>query len=134
MAIPDQGMDLPGEQVDARHQGDCSVPLVLVIASDRRMSCGNRRQIGSRRADRLDAWFLVVRDDRDRRSARATRRPAHRHLAVHAENFSHFRLELGIAPLQVVTNFMRFHIVRRQDFAHRPWARCARLGWPAPGP
>jgi hypothetical protein len=23
-------MDLPGEQVDARHQGDCSVPLVLV--------------------------------------------------------------------------------------------------------
>ena len=64
-------MDLPGEQVDARHQGDCSVPLVLVIASDRRMSCGNRRQIGSRRADRLDAWFLVVRDDRDRRSRAA---------------------------------------------------------------
>jgi hypothetical protein len=73
MAISDQGMDLPGEQVDARHQGDCSVPLVLVIASDRRMSSGNRRQIGSHRADRLDAWFLVVRDDRDRRFARASR-------------------------------------------------------------
>jgi hypothetical protein len=64
MAISDQGMDLPGEQVDARHQGDCSVPLVLVIASDCRMSSGNRRQIGSRRADRLDAWFLVIEDHR----------------------------------------------------------------------
>ena len=78
MAISDQGMDLPGEQVDAGHQGDCSVPFVLVIASDRRMSSGNRRQIGSRRADRLDAWFLVVRDDRDRRFARASdQKPRH---------------------------------------------------------
>ena len=27
MAILDQGMHLPGQQVDARHQGDCSVRL-----------------------------------------------------------------------------------------------------------
>jgi hypothetical protein len=59
-------MDLPGEQVDARHQGDCSVPLVLVIATDCRMSAGNRRQIGSRRDfDKHPALICVHRQGND---------------------------------------------------------------------
>src|SRR5580658_370702 len=65
MAISDQGIDLPGEQVDAGHQSDRCVPLGRVIATDRRIGAGNRRPIGGRRADRLDAWFRVVRDHRD---------------------------------------------------------------------
>ena len=66
VAILDQGVHLAGQQVDAGHQRDRSVALVLVIAADRRMGAGHRAQVGSGGADRLDAGFLVIRDDGDR--------------------------------------------------------------------
>jgi hypothetical protein len=60
VAILDQGVHLAGQEVDAGHQGDRSVPLVLVIAADRRMGGWHRAQVGGGRADRLDAGFLIV--------------------------------------------------------------------------
>jgi hypothetical protein len=38
--------------------------LVLVIAADCRMGAGHRAKVGSSGADRLDAGFLVIGDDR----------------------------------------------------------------------
>jgi hypothetical protein len=79
--------------------------FVLVIAADCGMGARNRRQIGSRRADRLDAGFLVIRDDGELARVRAaTGGPPHLDLPVDAQNLRHFRLELGIAPLQVVAD------------------------------
>ena len=71
MTIPDQRVHLTREQVDAGHQRHRSVALVLVIAADCGMDAGNRRQIGSRRADRLDSGFLVIRDDGELARVRA---------------------------------------------------------------
>jgi hypothetical protein len=41
------------------------VPLVFVIARDVGMLAHNRRQVRCRVGDRLDARFLVIRDERD---------------------------------------------------------------------
>jgi hypothetical protein len=69
------------------------------------MGAGNRRQIGGSCADRLDAGFLVIRDDGDRVLVRgAAGGPLHLDLTVDAQNLRHFRLELGIAPLQVIAH------------------------------
>ena len=74
VAILDQGVHFTGQQVDAGHQGDRSMALVLVIAADRRVDAGNRAKIRSGRPDRLDAGFLVVGDHR-KRSPRWRARP-----------------------------------------------------------
>jgi hypothetical protein len=84
----------------------------------------------------------LVRDDGDRRFAGTAGRPAHLDFAVNAKNFSHFRLELGIAPLQVVTNprlrggrlLCGFTSCAARILHTVPWASCARHGWPALGP
>ena len=57
MAIPHQGVHLARQQIDARHQAHCSMPLVLVIAADRRMAAGHRQPVGRRGSDRLDGGF-----------------------------------------------------------------------------
>jgi hypothetical protein len=110
MTISDQGVHLTREQVDAGHQGHRSVALVLVVAANRGMGAGNRRQIGSGRADRLDAGFLVNE---------TTAISRHLDLPVNAQNLRHFRLELGIAPLQVVAHPVRLDLVRGENLAHR---------------
>src|SRR6516165_11231199 len=59
----DQGMDVTGEQIDPRHQGQGAVALVLVIAHHGRAGAGTWRAIRRGCADRLDPWFLVVRNN-----------------------------------------------------------------------
>src|SRR4029077_14970323 len=79
-----------------------------------------------RRRDRLDAWFLIVRDDGE--AAAAVVAPAlafslaaqHRHLPVDTEDFGHFGLELGIALFQVVADLVRLDVLLGQDLADRP--------------
>ena len=66
MAIPDQGVNLAGQQIDAGQQADRAVAFVFVIAREGRMHAGLGRQIGGRRCDRLDARLFVVGDDRHR--------------------------------------------------------------------
>src|SRR5215467_9387350 len=48
MAILDQGVNLTGQQIDAGHQGDRAVALVLMLAREGRTR--HRRQIGCRRS------------------------------------------------------------------------------------
>ena len=66
VAILDQGVNLAGQQVDAGQQADRAVALVFMIARERRMHAGLRRQIRCRRCNRLDARLLVIGDDRHR--------------------------------------------------------------------
>ena len=45
MAVPDEGVNLTGEQIDAGQQTDCAIALVLVVARKGRMFAGLRRQV-----------------------------------------------------------------------------------------
>jgi hypothetical protein len=54
MAIPDQGVDLAGEQINPRQQTERAMTLVLMIAREGRVDCGNGRQI---RAVVAMAWI-----------------------------------------------------------------------------
>jgi hypothetical protein len=127
---------LAGQQVDAGHQRDRSMALVLVIATDRRMGARHRAKVGSGGADRLDAGFLVIGDHRDGGllCSSTQGRPPHLDLTIDAKHLGHFGFELGIAPLQVVTHPVRFDLMRGEDLAHRSLGQFARLGWPARGP
>ena len=60
MAIPDQGMDLAGKQVDAGQQADCAVALIFMIAREGRVQAGLGRQVRSRGGDRLDTGMSDI--------------------------------------------------------------------------
>src|SRR5260370_29343843 len=45
MAFLDQGMDVTGEQIDPRHQGQGTLALVFVIAHHRRADAGEGRAV-----------------------------------------------------------------------------------------
>jgi hypothetical protein len=51
VAILDQGVNLAGQQVDTGQQADRTVALVFMIARERRMHAGLRRQIRCRRCN-----------------------------------------------------------------------------------
>src|SRR6476619_393784 len=59
----DQSVDVTGEQIDTRHQGQGAVAFVLVITHNGRAGAGKRRAIRRGRTDRLNPGVLVVRDD-----------------------------------------------------------------------
>ena len=60
VAVLDEGVNLPGEQIDAGQQTDRAVALVLVIARDGRMPAGLGRQVRGRVGDRLDTGLLAT--------------------------------------------------------------------------
>src|SRR5580692_8944457 len=145
VAVLDQSVDVTGEQVDARHQSEGAVALVLVITHHGRAGAGKWRAIGRGRTDRLDPGFLVVRDDDEAPTAvlaLCSFATQHRHLPVDTEDFGHLGLELGITLFQVVTH-PRFREGRllcgltscSAKILHTvPWASFAKLGCPADGP
>src|SRR5215472_4621106 len=46
MPVPDQGVNLPGQQIDAGQKADGAMALVFMITPEGRMRAGLRRQIG----------------------------------------------------------------------------------------
>jgi hypothetical protein len=110
MAILDQRMDLAGYEVDA---GQLTVPW----------HAGLGRQVRGGRCDGLDTRFLVVRDDRHRvarlffRHRRCLLQESH--LTINAPHFGHLLGKLGIALFQVVSHFVRLHLILVEDLAHR---------------
>src|SRR5437588_4549686 len=111
VAFLDQGMDVTGEQIDTGHQGQGAVTLVLVIANHGRADAWQWRAIRRGRTDRLDAGFLVIRDQGKAAtvltSALLPFRPQYRHLPVDTKDLGHLELELGIALFQVVAHLVR---------------------------
>ena len=54
VAIPDEGVNLTGQQIDAGQQADRAIALILVIAPEGRMPAGFRRQVRGRRSEGLN--------------------------------------------------------------------------------
>src|ERR1700723_1736805 len=66
VALPDERVDLAGEQIDPGQQAERAMAFVLMIPREARMAAWHWRPIRCRRGDGLDSRLLVVRDDRDR--------------------------------------------------------------------
>src|SRR5262249_52941368 len=64
VAVSNEGVDLPGEQINAGQQAERAMTFVLMITRKGHMDAGDGRQIRSRRCDRLDSRLFVVGDDR----------------------------------------------------------------------
>ena len=122
VAILDQRVNPAGDKIDPSQQTDCAVALVFVLAGKGRVHAGLWRQIGGGSGNRLDAWLLVVRDDRHRvawPALRDRRLLQDFHLAINAQYFGHFFREVGVAALQIVAHFVRLHVFLVEDFAYR---------------
>jgi hypothetical protein len=65
VAVFDAGAKLPSEQVDPCQQAQCPVALVFMVARDAGMLARYRWQVRRRVGDCLDAWLLVISDERD---------------------------------------------------------------------
>ena len=63
VAIFDAGMHAARQQVDPSQQAQRAMALVFVVACERLVRSGLRRQVGRGVADRLDAGLLVIGDD-----------------------------------------------------------------------
>jgi hypothetical protein len=122
MAIPDQGMDLAGDEVDASQQADGAVAFIFLLACEGRMHAGHGWQVWSRRFKGLNARFFVVRNDRYRIDwllLRCRRLFQDFHLAINAQHRGHLFRKVGITLFQIVPHFVRFDRFLSQDLAYR---------------
>ena len=113
--------------------------LVFVIAHHGRAFAGQGWAIRCGRSDRLDPWFLVIRDNGEvcaTTTVLALALPAfglpsqHRHLPVDTEDLGHLGLELGVALFQVVAHLMRPDFVLGQDLADSSLGQLAQARMP----
>src|SRR6476660_7327618 len=68
VAIPDERVDLAGEQIDPGQQAERAMAFVLMISRKGGVDAELGRQIRCRGRDGLNSRLLVVRDDRHRLS------------------------------------------------------------------
>ena len=66
VAVSDEGMNLPSEQINPRQQTERAMPFVLMITREGRVAARHGGQIRRRRGDGLDTRLFVVGDDRHR--------------------------------------------------------------------
>jgi hypothetical protein len=111
MAVPDEGVDLAGQEIDAGQQADRTMALVLVIACEGCVPARFGRKVRGRIGDRLDTGLLVIREDRDRIAwlLFGGRRVLfdESHLAIDAQNLGHLLFDLRIAAFQVISDLVR---------------------------
>ena len=118
VAVSDQGMNLPGEQINPSQQAERTMPFVLMIAHESRVDAGLRRQIGRGRCNGLDSWFFIVGDD-GYRLARFLRFGSlfqDLDLAINAQNLRHLLLELGVATFQIIPHLVRGQVTMTVPF------------------
>src|ERR1700738_3296632 len=135
VAISEEGMDLAGEQIDAGQQAERAIAFVLMITCEGRVDARDRRQIGRGRCDGLNTRLFVIGDDRDRLAGvlRLGGLFQDLDLAINTQNFRHLLLELGVAPLQIVSHLVRLDFLLGKNLAYRTLhqvdsicARCTR--------
>jgi hypothetical protein len=122
VAVSDQGMDLPGKQVDAGQQAEGTVTFVLMIPREGRVDARHGRQIRLRRCDGLDSRLFVVGNDRHALDGFA--RPGggffqNLDLAVDTENLRHLLLKFGVATFQIVAHLVWLDFFVSKNLAHR---------------
>jgi hypothetical protein len=123
MAILDQGVNLAGQEINPGENAHGSSPDIFVIATKASMFAGLWRQVWRGRPDRLHARLFIIGDDRDGFAALARRSLSrgglfeNSDLAVNAQDFRHFRLEIGVAALQIIAHLVRLHFVLVEDLA-----------------
>lgn len=66
VAVPDECVDLLGEEIVLSQQAERAMTFILMIARKGGVGARHWRQIRCRRRDGLDPRLLVVRDDSDR--------------------------------------------------------------------
>src|SRR5947208_7837746 len=66
VAVSDEGMNLPGEQINSGQQAERAMALVLMITREGRVDARLGRQIRRRRCDGLVSRLFIVGDDRHR--------------------------------------------------------------------
>jgi len=98
-----------------------------MIAGDDGVFAGYRRQVWSGVANGLHAWLFIHRN-RDHDRIRPAGLVLQRDLLVNQQNFSHLSLEVGIAALQIIFDFMRAQGLCGEDALHRGLA-CLGQGW-----
>ena len=120
MAVPDEGMDLTGEQINPGQKAERAVALILMITREGRVNAGRGRQIWRRVCDGLDTRFFVIGDDRHRlaRLLRFGGLFQDLDLAINAQNLRHLPLEFGVATLQIVPHLMRLDFLMAENLAH----------------
>jgi hypothetical protein len=121
VAVSDQGMNLPSEQINPSQQAEPTMPFVLMIARESRVDAGLGRQIGRGRCNGLESWFFVVGDD-GYRLARFLRFGSlfqDLDLAIIAQNLRHLLLELDVATFQIIPYLVRLDFLLTEYLAHR---------------
>src|SRR5260370_17285281 len=135
VAVFDECVDFPREQINPGQQAERAMALVLIIARKARMRTWHWRQIRCRCRDRLDTRLLVVGDDRYR--LRRLLRLAggffqDLDLAINTQNLRHFLLELSVAALQIVAYLVRLDFLFASNLPHLPLNQIAQTLIPRP--
>jgi len=105
--------------VDARQKGKCSVSDVLVVAPDCCVFSWYRWKVGCGVLDGLNPGFLVVGEHHHQIRWRCVFLAPSLHLLVYVQHLHHLGVGLLIAPLQVVLNPVRPHLVGTEDLGDR---------------
>src|SRR5215469_3897714 len=121
MTVPDERVNLTGEQINTGQQTDSAVAFIFVIAIEGRVPAGLGWQVRRRVGDCLNAGLLVIGNDRHgiARLLFGGRRGLldELHLAIDTQNLSHLALELRVTAFQVITHFVGLDLLLIEDLA-----------------
>src|SRR5215475_8576679 len=119
MTVPDERVNLSGEQINTGQQTNSAMAFVFVIACEGRMHAGLGWQVRRRIGDRLNAWLFIIRNDRDgiARLLFGSRRGLldELDLAINTQNLSHLLLELRVAAFQIIADLVRLDLLLVKD-------------------
>jgi hypothetical protein len=134
MTVPDEGVNLTGEQVNTGQQTDSAIAFIFVIAREGRVHAGLGWQVRRRVGDRLNTWLLVIGDDRHgmaRLSFGGCRGLLDElDLAIDTQNLSHLLLELRVAAFQVIIHPVGLYLLLIEDLAQGPLGQLGETAMP----
>ena len=114
MALFDAGVNLPGQQVQARQEAQGTMPFVFIVPAIGRMLPRHRRKVRCHFANGLNPGLLVQRQDRHQLALIRLGLVATLELflqdldlPIDHQDLGHLGVEFGVAPLQVILDLVR---------------------------